>query len=583
MNKRRYKILLAAITIAIAALVIIQYYWITFAFNLEKQRFSITVSNSLEKVAKNLSRTRDVEVILKTISTPAPGNGGVIWTNNLNKVPYLKPGNNKSFTTFWKKSNSKKQFPNSLSVYSSQNKVTVISGDSILDCGLKKDSTLTLMLNIDDSDKFPVLSKPGKVYIKNKTNTFSKDKTDSFFTVFRKDSLEKDIISRGNKFTSFFTSGHNGIIINIDSIRAKKSEIIDTVISEILVDSKKKKITEQFPPAKIDSLLKSELKSKGIMSPFTFSIIQNDSTAFSNIKATVNDSSSVYKTSLTPDAYLINKTFLNVIFPGQDWYILGNMKTLLIFSLIIILVIIYLFYAAISMFLSQKKISEMKNDLINNISHEFKTPIASIALSSSVIAENVDVLPSEKIIKYSEVINDESKKLNRLVENLLESALHEKEIFNFRFEKNDIRCIIGESVKKYEVIETINFNLLYNSDRYEIVCDKLHIGNCIDNIIDNAVKYNTGNPVIEIKIQDYRKYLEISITDNGIGIAHNQLSKIFDTFYRVPTGNIHNVKGHGIGLSYTKNIIEAHQGSVKVKSKPGTGSTFIVRLPYEQN
>ena len=256
---------------------------------------------------------------------------------------------------------------------------------------------------------------------------------------------------------------------------------------------------------------------------------------------------------------------------------------MLILSLIFVGIIVAVYIKTLKMFLDQKKITEVKNDLINNITHEFKTPISSIALATEALIEPQLRDQQGSIKKYSDIIAEENERLTKLVENLLNTAAFERSEIDLKKEKVNVSEILSSIVSKAKSVSD-NINISVNdttSGQVIIKADVFHLSNILSNLIDNAVKYSEEIIDISIKVKKNGDGIEISISDKGIGISKNNQQKIFETFYRVPTGNIHNVKGNGIGLSYVKKLVEAHNGWIKLSSELGEGSTFTIYLPNE--
>jgi two-component system phosphate regulon sensor histidine kinase PhoR len=228
----------------------------------------------------------------------------------------------------------------------------------------------------------------------------------------------------------------------------------------------------------------------------------------------------------------------------------------------------------------QKKLSEMKNDFINNVTHEFKTPIATITFAVANI-ENEKVLENPALIKqFTQVIKDENKRLNTQVEKVLQASILENKALELKNEKVDMQTIIQSLATAYEVkAGKEHFHQHFHALQTIVTGDTFHLSNTISNLLDNALKYSGEQVSITISTENVGKMLKISIADEGIGISPAQQKLIFEKFYRVPTGNVHNVKGFGLGLSYVKAIVEQHKGRVEVESKAGKGSTFSVFLP----
>jgi two-component system phosphate regulon sensor histidine kinase PhoR len=335
----------------------------------------------------------------------------------------------------------------------------------------------------------------------------------------------------------------------------------------------------------LNNQLKSELENKGIYAGYVFAVrsVERDSILFINDVSQKSDvENTIYKARLFPEELYKSPDYLLLLFPNRTGYLLGSMSTSLILSTLFILAIIFLYYTTVKMLIRQKKISEIKNDLINNITHEFKTPISTISLASEALIE--PGLKSDEIQtqKYSSIIRDESTRLQSMVDSLLETAMFEKAEYNLEKSDVDIHTIIEQEVDRKLLIHknlesNIKMDLLATNNI--LFADRLHIINIFSNILDNAIKFSNKEPQINIKTENVESGFQISVTDNGIGIDKNQQKKIFDTFYRVPTGNIQNTRGYGIGLSYVKKLVEAHGGTISVKSKSGDGTTFKLFFP----
>jgi len=273
--------------------------------------------------------------------------------------------------------------------------------------------------------------------------------------------------------------------------------------------------------------------------------------------------------------------FARAIFSNVQYSVLKNMLTPLLLSLLLILFTIYCFNYIIQLVIHQKRLSELKDDFINNMTHELKTPIATIAVAIEGLQKFNALNDIDKTQRYFQISKAELSKLNNLVSRVLDIAAFEnkdidliKELINVDELINGI--IATEQLKAYK---KINFTHRNNDKIDAIYADKLHFGNVLNNIIDNAIKYSNEPVDIIINCFKQNKNVVFSVKDNGIGIPADHINQIFDKFHRVPTGNVHNVKGTGLGLSYSKYIIEAHGGTISVKSEINAGSEFIVSIP----
>ena len=257
---------------------------------------------------------------------------------------------------------------------------------------------------------------------------------------------------------------------------------------------------------------------------------------------------------------------------------------LLRITILLLLVLIAAFAYTVITLNRQKKLSELKNDFINNLTHEFKTPIFSISLALGLLRKSKEVKDSDRLSKYAELIDNEGKRLKSQVDKILQIALIDSG--NFKLDK--------KSIELHELIEKVsrNFELIINERKGSLVlnleatksavlADETHLNNIIYNLLDNAVKYTEDEPEIVVSTSNIDKGVELKIKDNGIGMGEDVQKSIFDRFYRAESGNLHNVKGFGLGLSYVKSVIEAHRGKIKLNSKRNQGSEFRIYLPLK--
>lgn len=280
----------------------------------------------------------------------------------------------------------------------------------------------------------------------------------------------------------------------------------------------------------------------------------------------------------------INNGFeLKLVFPDKEEFILQEMGTLFITSVALLLIVLVMFWRTTVSLLKEKEISEHTTDFLNNMTHEFKTPLTNIALAGKMIQKDVGATREDKIKHYSGIILEENEKLRLQVEQVLSmTALERGEIPLLKTEV-DVHTLIQDCVKRIAIqIEGKqgNITLHLNATRFVVIADKTHLANTLCNLLDNALKYSTDKPEINILTFNEGSRLVMEISDNGIGIEKDYREKVFEKFFRVPTGNVHNVKGFGLGLAYIKKIIELHEGTIVLRSEAGKGTTFIIHLPY---
>jgi len=344
------------------------------------------------------------------------------------------------------------------------------------------------------------------------------------------------------------------------------------------------KSTHRLQPVLIDSLLKVTFRSRGIELPYEFGVVTNDGKGL--LLARSKDQSALMRTplraNLFPNDVYGNGGTLLVSFPSQARYLFNKIWATLATSVIFILIIIVCFAYAIMIIFRQKKISELKNDFINNMTHEFKTPISTVSLACEALSENEIHSNKNTLMRYLGIIKDETKRLGGQVEKVLQIASLEKQDFALANEIIDMHDLVNKAKERAIIqMETRHGELSceLNASRSLVMGDEFHLTNVIFNLLDNAIKYSPESPEIHIWTKDTANGVNIEVSDKGIGMSRDQVKHIFEKFYRVPTGNRHDVKGFGLGLSYVRFIIEAHGGSITVSSSPGHGSTFNIILP----
>lgn len=328
---------------------------------------------------------------------------------------------------------------------------------------------------------------------------------------------------------------------------------------------------------KIDSLFKYYMKFYNFYIDYTFEVVKpkvksNNETGFSN---------HIFNKPLQNLAGN-NGVELKLIFPEKKQFIMAEMGTLFITSVILILVVFVLFWRTILSLLKEKKIWEHTTDFLNNMTHEFKTPLTNIALASKMLMKDSTNKQPDKIKHYSEIIFEENEKLNLQIEQVLSMTALERGEIPLQKMELDFHQLINDTLKCIGIqIENQQGNIKLNllAETFVILGDKTHLTNALCNLIDNAIKYAKEKPDITIYTYNRGKFLVMEVSDNGIGIEKKYQKKVFDKFFRIPTGDIHNVKGFGLGLAYVKKIVEIHQGIIEIKSEPNKGTIFTISLP----
>ncbi len=277
----------------------------------------------------------------------------------------------------------------------------------------------------------------------------------------------------------------------------------------------------------------------------------------------------------------INPEVLYVYFLNPEYYTSKKLLGLILSSLLFTLVIISAFLITVRALLKQKKIAEIKNDFIANMTHEFKTPIATIGLATDALKNDKVKNDPERVLMYLDIIKEEDKRMNAMVETILQSALLERQELKLVLKKINVHEVINNVYENTNIqVEEKNGTLLtkLQASSTFIKADEVHFTNIVFNLLDNAIKYSKDKPSIEIATENVGNNIHIKFTDNGIGMSKDTLNNIFEKFYRAHTGNLHNVKGFGLGLTYVKQIVDAHEGKIKVTSTIGKGSVFTIIL-----
>lgn len=345
-----------------------------------------------------------------------------------------------------------------------------------------------------------------------------------------------------------------------------------------------KDILSRMDTGQVKTILKNNLKEKGIEQPFELGIISENGKLLS-VTASADSFSlanSKIQARLFPGDIIPQDNFLFINFPDKRAYVFRQIWLPVLSSVLFIGVVIFCFVYAIRVIIRQKNLSEIKNDFINNMTHEFKTPIATVSLAVEAL-QDPELLNQESFRKrYLSIIRDENKRLGGQVEKVLQAATLEKKEFSLKFEYVDLSELLENAKSQFELqVENKGGKITLENRMTDpnLMSDAYHLAHILNNLLDNANKYTKESPIIHIKAWDQNGFVFVSIQDNGIGMSKEATKKIFDKFYRVPTGNIHDVKGFGLGLSYVKTIMEAHKGEISVSSEPGKGSIFTIKLP----
>lgn len=358
-------------------------------------------------------------------------------------------------------------------------------------------------------------------------------------------------------------------------------------------------VAQRFSPFEVQEKLNEGFKREGVKNiSYEFAIIQEQMTM------SIEMSSAGYNLSKYDSAKdlfvgfgipppsnglmeeLSPQESLIVIIPNYEKLILHSSYLEMAGSVIFVLFIMFVFLYTVRALLNQKKLSEIKTDFINNMTHEFKTPLATISLAVDALRNEKVMNDREKLGYFSGIIKEENKRMNKHVETILQAALLEKNEFQVKQDEIHVHELIRKTLDNFNLQlqdRNAEVDIKLNAKNDVILGDETHFGNLLNNLVDNAIKYSKERLCLRVTTHSTHKTIMIKIEDNGIGMAREAAKRIFEKFYRAPTGNVHNVKGFGLGMSYVKTVIDAHKGNIKVESAVGKGTSFFIDVPLAKD
>jgi two-component system phosphate regulon sensor histidine kinase PhoR len=503
-------------SLSLLGIVFVQGYWISNAYQTKEEQFAINAKQVLLSVSKKI-QLREIEEYYKVYSA---------------YIDTIQVPDNESFTEL---------------AYKIQNKSaneTYIYTDGILEQDYKLSSGL-LDTEMDSIQFRKLTNRKTKTRITEGVDGKTKTKT-------RVESFSRLKDYEQNQF--------EGFISKITSMTP---------------------IYKRVTPEEIDSLIEKELRNRGLNSKFNFAVFNNNLETKVRSKNFKFDSENTYVVPLFVDEDLKAGYELYVNFSEKEKLVLNSILGMAILSLIFTAVIILAYSSAISLIYRQRQISQIKSDFINNMTHEFKTPIATINLALDAL-KNPKVKDNKEFLgRYLGMIRDENKRMHAQVENVLRISKLEKNELDLPKERENLKEIVEEAISHISLIVEDRGGYIkthFGALKSTVLANKSHLSNVIVNILDNAVKYSEDEPKIDIYSENVKNSIILKIRDQGMGMSKPVQKKIFEKFYREHTGDIHNVKGHGLGLAYVKRILDDHDAEIYVESEKGKGSTFILKL-----
>src|SRR5690625_3726369 len=517
MNKKLFGILIALMTLSLLGIISVQVYWISNAYKTKEEQFTVNVRQVLLSASKKIQllETEHYYSIFSSIVDNVDKPENV----NLSELIYT--------------------------IHNEDKTETYIFQDGILE--------ENYMLTSDFLD----------------TTT---------------DSIEFKKVTNNKKVTKILSS--------IDGSQGKTQQI-EEVFSR-LRDYERKQFEDAFSiiasrypihsrvsNEEIRSVVKEELDAFGIYTPFDFAVFDNNLATSVRSSGFYMDPEKTYKVPLFANKVMQTQYELYINFPEKKKEVLGSMVGMIVLTIVFTAVILLAYGSALSQIFKQRQLADIKTDFINNMTHELKTPIATINLALDALKNPKVQENQESRQKYLDMLREENKRMLQQVENVLRISKLENNELDLPKEKLELHDLIENAITHLELIVENRGGYIqthFGALQAGVLVNNSHMTNVFVNILDNAVKYSEGAPKIDIYTENSRDYNIVKIRDQGVGMEKQHLSKIFDKFYREPSGDVHNVKGHGLGLAYVHRIIEEHDATIEVESEKGKGSTFILKL-----
>jgi two-component system, OmpR family, phosphate regulon sensor histidine kinase PhoR len=599
MKKRSISLIIGLMSVALLGVMAMQLYFFKQSFALKSQLFDLSVNEALTKVSSKVAkyeaydilkrrRQRDFEEQQRII------NAGLVAKSNSSErlSPQEIRAQIKKKREFLLRRDQRRAdsvFSVRDSVFKSRNEVLAVNEMSAFD---HEPEQFDVKIDVSEfQDGYGGVLQQAVTSVSPRPRIFSGERTDSIKRYIYVDPtrgpqikvLSKPII----KELSFSSLEE----LNKEKRRLQQKKTIkflDSVQSDFEMELTEMNVPLQkrINPLYLDSMLRSEFQNTGINIDYAYQVASARNDDLLIFRKASNETSflpdNTYKTVLFPNDMIRDAGLLMVTFPEKNSVILSNMSVMMTSSGALLLILLFSFGFTIHSIIRQKKISEMKTDFINNMTHEFKTPVATIMIASEALKDPEISEDKDRIARLAGIIYDENIRLGDHIERVLNIAKIDKGDLKLEFkpvEMNDLISAVADSMElqfqKKEAAVTLNLR----ATKSTVQGDELHLSNVIYNLIDNALKYSSEKPDITISTFTSGKNLIIKVSDKGIGMGKEQLSKIFGQFYRIPTGNLHDVKGFGLGLSYVNNIVKRHYGNINVKSERDKGSEFEIVFP----
>src|SRR5690606_8990139 len=523
MNKRRFRLLVFFMSLSLIGIILVQLYWINTSLEKNEEQFKYHVQQVIGSVADKINN-KELREFITEFERLKDSIGKEPETSVLKKILFLEQDTKTKETIIYTNTLIAENYGISGSFFDK-------SLDSVSVSGLVSDRKTEIYRGSGIDNSSLSMNPTPDVTIQKKSSIPSIDK--AWFELYGKE-----------------------IIAN-------------------------RPIQQRVSQEEIDKLLKEELDKYGVKTPFEFGVYSNGLATKVRSSLFRYDKQSTYGVPIFKDGDGIAQYQLLVSFPQKNKFVFSSILGITALSMLFTLVIVLTYSSALNQLIKQKQISEIKTDFINNMTHEFKTPIATINLALDAIKNPKIIEDKDKVQRYLQMIKDENKRMHAQVENVLRISKLEKNELDISKEPADVVEILENAIEHISLIVEDSQGVIrthFNATRTTILLNEVHFTNVLVNILDNAVKYSPNAPIIDVYTESIKDYILIKIQDQGAGMSKVAQKRVFEKFYREHTGDLHNVKGHGLGLAYVKQIVDDHNGQIFVESEKGKGSTFILKM-----
>jgi len=526
MSKKSIWFLSSFAAIALIALIVVQFVWINGAIGVQERQFDQLINQSMIQIINKLEEYETLRYLEEELEKDSG-----------DKLPYHS---------------------------SEQNTPSKSTGISY---GLGEDEGNTYLF--DDIEPYKALNQlellTGDTMVLLPGN--------SLYEINRSPSHARSFISKAD------------LLNNYEQLSVNKRVFVERVFNMMI--RYEGAIESRLPQIMLDTVLQAEIDLIQINLPYEYAVKTGQNKyALSSKNFNPDTPEKTYLGLLYPQDLITSPNFLVLYFTGQKSYIFRSVSLMAEVSLLLIFLLLILSFISIYVIIRQKKLSEIKNDFVNNMTHELKTPISTISLASEMLGDSTIPNNPKNLSHISELIREESKRLAIQVEKVLQMSILDQGQMKLKQNKLNIDNLLTKVVDSFGLQlqqKDAKTYLNLNSQNTSIEGDDVHLTNVFYNLLDNAMKYSKEEPIINISTKTIRKGVIIKIKDNGIGMSKDHKKRVFEKFFRVPTGNIHNIKGFGLGLSYVKKIIDEHHGKVSIDSEIKKGSEFTIFLPYHRD